>query len=119
MKDDEEHFKEFIFNNTVIKKLVENTFDDITFEKIYITENSTLKYIHSNAFTAINSWVKEFTSYGIELDSNLTDHNLFTALSLMNNLTDITIYNSKVKEIPSNAFLPLNGPHKHLVSITV
>ncbi len=119
LKDDEKHFKEFIFNNIVIKELAENTFDDVTSEKILITENSTLKYIHSNAFTATNSWVKEFTSYGIELDSNLTDHNLFSALILMNNLTDITIYNSKIKEIPSDAFRPLNGPHKHLVRIAV
>jgi hypothetical protein len=117
LKDEEKNFYRFVLNNTVINQLLENTFEDITFENIEITQNSVLKYINTHAFTATNLWIKTFRSYSLHLENNPPDNDLFRALSLMNNLTQLSVYNGKLTEIPSNAFRPLNGPHKYLNSI--
>jgi hypothetical protein len=50
------NFKEFKSNNTVITELQENTFYDLTFDRIYIENAPKLKLIQTNTFSETN-WI--------------------------------------------------------------
>src|ERR1700761_6774086 len=51
----EKHFKKFVFYNTFITELKENTFSDITFDMIQIIGCDNLKTIHKNTFNTTDS----------------------------------------------------------------
>jgi hypothetical protein len=114
LKDEEKNFYYFKLTNTVINQLPDNTFEDITFGSIFITEESALKHINTHAFTATNHWVEKFSAEGNNLENNPPVNDLFIALSSMNNLWQLSIANGKLTEIPSDAFQPINGPQKSL-----
>jgi L-ribulose-5-phosphate 3-epimerase UlaE len=56
--DNEKHFAQFHLNNTAITELAENTFSEITFDKIHIDKALKLKLISTDAFTATNLLTK-------------------------------------------------------------
>ncbi len=60
LPDSGKHFKEFYLSNPVITESKENTFSQITFDKINIYNSTKLKLINTNAFIATNSVTKNF-----------------------------------------------------------
>ena len=113
LSDNEKHFNTFHLNNTAIEELVDNMFDEITFDKIVIQLCSNLKQIHRNAFNITNLVTKtlEFNN-NFELGS--TDNSIFDVFSSFPMIEDISLSFNNITEIPSNAFKPINGYQKNL-----
>lgn len=106
---DKKHFKQFFLNNTAITELEENVFYDIVFDQMNIMGAHSLTKIHTNAFNETNSFTATFFSKESPLVNSPPDYDLFAALSKMKKLESISIWDSKVEEIPSYAFTRVNG----------
>jgi hypothetical protein len=119
INNDEKHFKEFILFNTAINEIPENIFGDLTFETIYLNNALNLSRIHTNAFTSTSPTIETFYSIDTPLTHSVPNYDIFTALSSMKNLVKIIIVESKITEIPDNAFLPLNGMQTKLTELTI
>ena len=97
------HFYNFYLNNTFITELKENTFSDITFDRIDIENCKNLGNISEKAFTTT-----QLKTYfiGFENNPSLTspNHSIFRALSKFTNALAIEFLKNNISEIPSNAF---------------
>lgn len=118
LEEKDKHFDIFFTNNTVIKELPENVFNDITFTSIHFQNASNLKYIHNNAFNASNSRINYFQSFETPLENYLPNYNLFKILSSMTNLISVSIWHSNLTEIPDEAFDPMNGLQKNWLGMS-
>ena len=115
--DDEKNFKKFYLNNTYIKVLEENTFDEITFDEIDIIGCDNLTNIDRYAFTATNSVTKRLI---IHSNNKLSmDKSIFDVLSNFGNIEFIKLSDIGFNEILSNAFRPINGYQKYLRNLTL
>ena len=97
------HFNEFHLSNALITELKENTFSDITFDKIFIQNCDSLKSIHKNAFNTtelVTIWL--FISNNPQLTS--TDNSIFEAASKFAQAQIFYLADNNITEIPSNAF---------------
>jgi Leucine-rich repeat (LRR) protein len=117
LEDGKKHFKQFFLNNAAISELAENTFGNITFDSIIIGSATNLSLIHTNAFTAINPVLKSFNVYDTLLKNFPPNYDIFTALSHMSQIENISITFSKLEEIPENSFRPLSGQQNNLKNI--
>jgi hypothetical protein len=115
--DGKKHFQKFYLNNTAISELPENTFEDITFDSIQIVNAYNLSLIHTFAFSATNLALKNFYVANTLLKNSPPNYDIFTAMSLMFGIEGITIVNSKIQNIPDNAFRPILGQQKNLTVI--
>ena len=112
LSDNEKHFKLFYLSNTYIKVLEENTFNEITFDKIYINYCSNLTNIERYSFNATDLVTKEFV---LQTNNKLSmDKSIFEILSSFVNIETIFVKDFGFNEIPSNAFRPINGYQKNL-----
>ncbi len=114
LNDDKKHFTEFFLGNTNITELTENTFSDITFDRIRLNGAINLRRFDNFAFGANSFITKNFEAVNTSLENSL---NIFTALSLLKNLETIIINVSNISEVPDNAFRPLVGQQKNLISV--
>ena len=105
------HFNSFQLSNSFMTELKENTFSDITFDVIYITENSNLKTIHKNAFNTTNFITDEIH---LLLNPKLTspDNSIFDAMSQFVRANYIDLYKNNITSIPSNAFRNIAGERR-------
>jgi len=103
------HFQRIYLSNYTIDQLPENTFEDIIIDSITIGDSFNLTLIHTNAFNASNSYLKELSIEGIPLKNSPNDH-IFLAIRSMVNLENFTIINTQIDEIPDNAFHNSNEP---------
>jgi Leucine-rich repeat (LRR) protein len=119
--DSRKSFQKFVLTNTFITTLEENTFADITFDTIELVGATNLLSIHRGAFEITNQFIKTFTAKDTSLSScmktDCQDFELFSALSSLTNLENLTITNSKITHIPEKAFHSLNGDFKNLKTI--
>ena len=99
--------------NIFITELKENTFSDITFDRIWIKNCSKLKTIHRNAFNTTDS----VTNY-VRIENNplLTspDNSIFEILSKFVLAHEIDLFYNNITEIPSNAFKNIVGEQDEL-----
>ena len=51
LPDNQKHFRSLLLNNTAISEIRDNTFKDITFDRIDITYCNNLSKIYANAFS--------------------------------------------------------------------
>ena len=115
LSDNGKHFNSFYLSNTAIKELVDNVFDEITFDKIYIDGCSSLKQIQRDAFSSNNMFTKEITIYNNPVLSSTNNNSIFKILSSFPSIEEISLYNNDLfTEIPSNAFQPINGYQNNL-----
>jgi hypothetical protein len=103
------HFTRFYLNNTAINEIPELTFQDITFDEIFIDRGTNLSLIHTNAFNCLNLVLKHFIIGDTPLRNNDSNYDIFTAISEMVNIVSIDISNTSLTEIPDFAFRPING----------
>ncbi len=117
LEKEKKHFQEFHLNNKAIEELPENTFEDITFDKIEIRDAFNLSLIHTNAFTGTEKNLKELLISNTSLKNSPPIHDIFRAISSMVNIERFYIFNSLIEEIPDNAFIPVNGSQNNLKDI--
>ena len=115
----EKHFKSFELNNTAINELKENTFGEITFDYIFINNCSNLTTIHKNAFTTTNLVTIYLSIYNYNNLIQTEENNIFEVLSKFINIETIYLFNNNIKEIPSNAFKPINGIQNKLQDLCI
>ena len=112
LPNNEKHFKKFELNNTSIKVLEENSFDEITFDEIRLIDCDNLTNIERYAFTATDWVTKSLTIYS---NSKLSmDKIIYEILSNFVNIEFILLSDIGLNEIPSKAFRPINGYQKSL-----
>ena len=103
---EEKHFNTIHLNNTFIKELDENAFNDLSFDKIEIIWCSNLTTIHRNAFSSSELVVKNIT---ISYNTFLKDISIYDVLNRLLNVEEINLYSNNFHEIPSNAFKALKS----------
>ena len=104
LQDYEKHFKLFLMKDGVVNQLKENTFSDITFDKIQIINCDRLKTIDRNAFNNTNRVATEVHIYGNSLLTS-PDNSIFEVLNEFDQAEKISFYNNeRITEIPANAF---------------
>ena len=97
------HFKTFRLNNTLNKVLKENTFKDITFDKIVIENCNQLVSIDKDAFFETNKITQILLIRNNErLSSN--DNSIFKAISKFISLEHLSLEYNDIEEIPDYAF---------------
>jgi hypothetical protein len=115
--DNEKHFSKLTLSNTNISKLVENTFQEITFEYIILKNTTNLKNIESHTFSTTASKILEFEQLG-ESQIGKNDYNGFSeAMSSMVNVRKITFDRNQFRNIKSRFFRNLFGEQKNLKTI--
>jgi hypothetical protein len=119
LEEGKKHFKHLYLNNTSINELVENTFEDITFEHIRIMNASNLSLIHTLAFSSLNHSLNRIEISNASLINSPPNHDIFTAMSSMVGLEVLEISHSLIEEIPDNAFRPINSQQKNLTVINL
>ena len=112
----EKHFDAFYLDNTLNEELVENTFRDITFDEIHITNCNYLKTINDNAFFGTDRVTKKIILVN---NTSLTSKgkSLFTVLSKFINAEHILLKNLDLEEVPSNAFKAIYSYQDKLKSL--
>ncbi len=118
-KLNDKHFEKFVLNNGAITELTENTFGNITFDIIYIDHALNLTRIETKTFSNMESNITVFIVNKTPIESSVPNYDLFTAFSSMNNLKKLDIEYTNLKDIPNNAFRPLNGVQKNLISVNL
>jgi len=119
LPDEVKQFDRFVLNNTAITELQENTFSDITFERIHFENAYNLVLIDKFAFSGSSLTIKKLTSIKTPLTNSTDSYDLFTAISLMVNLEELSIKESNIIEIPTDAFRQINGQQKNLKLIEI
>jgi hypothetical protein len=117
LDDNEKHFSKFTLSNTNISKLVENTFQEITFEYIILKNTTNLKNIESHTFSTTASKILEFEQLG---DSQIGQNNyngFSEAMSSMVNVRKITFDRNHFRNIKTRFFRNLFGEQKNLKTI--
>ncbi len=115
--ENEKHFKQFWLNNTAITEIEENTFFEVTFDDISISDATNLKSINSHAFTSTNLVTKTFSIINAPIVNSPPNHDIFLALSSFINLEGLELIRTEISEIPSYAFRPINGIQSKLLGI--
>ncbi|CAF0855921.1 unnamed protein product [Didymodactylos carnosus] len=101
----EKHFDTFYLLNTVQKEIPENVFSDITFTNLQFQQNLHLTYIHPNAFTLTNSYVKIFETLNTNLSNDFPkEYDIFDVLTKFTNIRRISMQNDSLTSIPDYAF---------------
>ncbi len=116
LNDSKKKFQTFIFNNTEITEIPENSFQDIEFTKIVIKDATNLAKIHSRAFNVnfTANTIKEVEQIGSsKLQNKAPDYDLFKSLSSLINIEKITLTSNLITDLPKNAF----GKLQHLTSV--
>lgn len=115
LNETEKHFYQITLKSNSSEELVlpDVAFWDITFDKFY-QEASKIR-ISNNAFGKAASTIQIFSPYLI--NHYTPDYNVWKVLSGLTNLNYMWVY-INVTEIPSQAFLPINGLQSKLQSIT-
>ena len=112
LSNNEKHFETFHLNNSYIKVLEENTFDEITFDTIEINSCYNLTNIERYAF---NNTVLVTKHLILSNNSKLSmDNTIYDILSSFVNIERIEIPFIGLNEIPSKAFRPINGYQERL-----
>jgi Leucine-rich repeat (LRR) protein len=117
LESGKKHFESFFLTNKAVAELEESVFEDILFDAIHIEETQNLSSIHTKAFTQTQSYIQEIRIYNTSLKNSPPDHDIFAAISSMENLEELTIGYSLIDEIPENAFQPINGTKNKLTQI--
>ena len=111
LSNNKKHFKRFYLNNTYIKVLEENTFDEITFDEIEINNCLNLTYIERYVFNTTDRVMKNI----FIVNNNLNmETRIFEILSSFVNIEFIYLNEKGLNEIPSKAFQPINGYQERL-----
>ena len=113
----QKNFKMFYINNTFIEELVENTFEDFTFDAIKIQYCDNLSRIDENAFSNTNLVTKSIELW--VLTKMNTTSSIFNILSKFKNLESIDIQYLNINEIPEHAFKPIIGFQDKLNTIII
>jgi hypothetical protein len=114
LADNQKSFKKFYLNNTAITELEENTFFEITFEEINITDAKNLEMINTLAFSSNNMITKILFIKNCPIVYAPPNYDIFFSISLMLNIESVIIENTNLTKIPSNAFRPVNGVQNKL-----
>ncbi len=114
LADNQKSFKKFYLNNTAITELEENTFFEITFEEINITDAKNLEMINTLAFSSTNMITKILVIRNCPIFYAPPHYDIFFSISLMLNIERVVIENTNLTKIPSNAFRPVNGVQNKL-----
>jgi hypothetical protein len=91
LESGKKHFESFFLTNKAVAELEESVFEDILFDAIHIEETQNLSLIHTKAFTQTESYIQEIRIYNTSLKNSPPDHNIFAAISSMENLEELTI----------------------------
>ena len=97
----EKHLNIFYLRNSFITGLEGNTFKDITFDEIYISNCNQLTKIHVNAFAGTDLITK---SLSFRSNDAFSDNSIFEVISKFVNLESLYLRDNNIREIPSNAF---------------
>ncbi|CAG2107166.1 unnamed protein product [Medioppia subpectinata] len=101
LEPEQKHFHRFKFNNTKVTEIKANTFMDIVFVEIYISD-SNLIHIHPDAFMYTYNTTNKFS---ITNNSQLEPDTMYAVMSKFANATRIVeINNAKFTMMPANAF---------------
>ena len=95
------YFEELLIRNTAITELKENVIKDVKFEKIFIDRAHSLRRIDPNAFIGSVSNLKDFV---IRKCENFDSFDIWTLLNNLENIETINMGDTKITEIPDNAF---------------
>ncbi len=117
LENGKKHFAEFYLTNKAVGELEESVFEDILFDSIHLEEAHNLSLIHTKAFTGTESYIQEIRIDNTSLKNSPPNHDIFKAISSMENLEELTIAHSLIDEIPENAFQPINGTKEKLAKI--
>jgi hypothetical protein len=116
----ERKYHKLHISNRELTELEECTFSDASFEEILISNAEKLTKINTNAFGLTRMNLKRLTINNANLLSNSPpNHNIFEALSSMNNIEKIAINGINLTEIPEYAFRPLLGSQWNLKEISI
>jgi hypothetical protein len=119
LEEGKKNFSTFHLNNTAISELPENVFENITFNQIEVMDAYNLSRIHTHSFTATNNYSFTFRIHNTPIVNSVPNYDLFTAISLMPNLTDLEIINISITEILDNAFRPLSSIQYNLTYVHI
>ncbi len=119
LDDNQKSFNKFYLNNTAIIELEENTFSEITFEEINITDAENLKLINTLAFSSNNMIIKRLVIKNCPIVYAPPNYDIFFSISLMLNIESVIIENTTLTKIPSNAFRPVNGVQNKLSQLYI
>jgi Leucine-rich repeat (LRR) protein len=117
LQNNNKHFESFYLTNKAVTELEESVFEDILFDSIHVEEAHKLSLIHTKAFTGTESYIQDIRIYNTSLKNSPPNHNIFAAISSMQNLEELTIGYSLIDEIPENAFQPINGTKEKLTRV--
>ena len=95
----------------------DNCFDEITFDEIVIDFCSNLSVIERNAFNATELVTKRLTL--MYNDKLIMDNSTFEQLSSFKNIEVMEVFRNGFHEIPSKAFLPINGYQEKLKNLSL
>ena len=112
----EKHFTSFWLNNTAITELRENTFKDITFDRIYIGFCNKLKTVQKNTFNGTEK-VTKFVEFESNPSLQTSDDLIFKVLAKFDSIQQINLLNNNISEIPENAFKSENGNQDSLLQM--
>ena len=107
----EKNFQFFTLHNRFITELEENTFKDITFDRIRIEYCDNLTKVHNNAFAGT-----DLVTRSVIFCENhaFSDISIFGVFSKFVNLEKLNLGHNNITEIPSNAFKGHEGQLKRL-----
>ncbi len=117
LENGKKHFQAFYLTNKAVAELEESVFEDILFDSIHLDEAHNLSLIHTKAFARTESYIQDIRIYNTSLKNSPPNHDIFAAISSMENLKELTIGHSLIDEIPENAFQPINGTKEKLTRI--
>ena len=112
----EKHFKSFLLQNNIITELKENTFSDITFDRIQISFCSKLKTLHKNAFNNTDKVTQQIYIIHNPMVTS-PDNSIFEILNKFVHATNISLYKNNITEIPSNAFKDAVSKQDQLIQL--
>ena len=103
LTESEKHFNRFVLKNTLNRELKENTFKDITFDRIVIENCDNLVSINKDTFLETNKITKALI---IRNNRALRspDNSIFKAISKFVSLEYLALENNNIDEIPEYAF---------------
>lgn len=116
LNETEKHFYQIILSNNSSEELVlpDAAFWDITFDRF--DQRASIR-ISNNAFGKAASTIKTFSSYQFLINHYTPDYDVWKVFSGLTNLNSMYAC-VNVTEIPSSAFLPINGLQSKLGSLS-
>jgi hypothetical protein len=113
------NFYSLTISNAAIVEIERNTFYDVTFHTINISDARNLRLIDTYAFGETNAYTRYFHIRNTPVRNLLPNNDLFFMLSLMKNITYIQLENTNITEIPSYAFAPIMGYQTQLQQLYI